>query len=62
MALSDNNLKKSTDNRNSRYVQGGSSEVHSIRIGWWERQIFERQDDDIRFVVGASDSKRPDII
>lgn len=62
MALSDNNLKKSTDNRNSRYVQGGISEIYSIRTGWWERQIFERQDDDIQFVVGASDAKRPDII
>jgi len=63
MALTlDNKTKKSTDNRNSRYVQGGTTELYSNRTGWWERREFERQDDDIRFVVGIGESKRPDII
>lgn len=63
MALTPNNINtKSTDNRNSRYVQGGTTELYSNRTGWWERRVFERQDDDIRFIVGNSEARRPDVI
>ncbi len=63
MALTINNKNvKSTDNRNSRYVQGGTSEIYNNRTGWWERRVFEPQDDDIRFVVTAAEEGRPDVI
>ena len=63
MALTQNeNTSKSTDNRNSRYVQGGETEIYSNRTGWWERRILERRDDDIRYIIDASEAKRPDII
>lgn len=62
MALTNNKLKKSTDNRNSRYVQGGNSDIYSNRMGWWERKPFERRDDDIRFIVSINEAKRPDVI
>jgi len=63
MALTINNKStKSTNNRNGRYVQGGTTEIYNNRTGWWERRKFERQDDDIRFIVGAGEIGRPDAI
>jgi len=63
MALTIDDINtKSTDNRNSRYVQGGETEIYNNRTGWWERRVFERQDDDIRFIVTAAEAKRPDAI
>jgi hypothetical protein len=59
--INDNNTK-STDNRNSRYVQGGTTEIYNNRTGWWERRTFERQDDDIRFIIGTAEARRPDAI
>ncbi len=63
MALVINNkIKKSTDSRNSRYVQGGTADIYSNRIGWWERRILERQDDDIRIIIKSTEGQRPDLI
>lgn len=63
MALVANNkTKKATDNRNSRYVQGGTTDIYSNRLGWWERKTLERQDDDIRIIIRQSEGKRPDLI
>jgi len=56
------NTTNSTDNRNSRYVQGGTSEIYNNRTGWWERRKFERRDDDLVFDVGTSEVGRPDLI
>jgi len=56
------NTTKSTDNRNSRYVQGGTTDIYNNRLGWWERRKFERQDDDIRYIVGSIEVGRPDVI
>jgi len=58
----DNSNKKSTDNRNSRYVQGGTTEIYNNRLGWWEKRVFPRQDDDIRLVVFDIEASRPDLI
>lgn len=63
MAFTTNNkITKSTNNRNSRYVQGGVSEIYNSRTGWWERRKFERQDDDLVYDVGSTDVGRPDLI
>jgi len=61
LTINDKNTK-STDNRNSRYVQGGTTEIYNNRTGWWERRVFERQDDDIRYTVGVAEVGRPDTI
>ena len=53
---------KSTENINSRYVLGGTSEIYNNRTGWWERRKFERSNDDIRFVITNKEEKRPDLI
>lgn len=63
MALTVNeNTTKSTDNRNSRYVQGGTTELYSNRTGWFERRVFEKQDNDIRIIITETEAKRPDLI
>ncbi len=63
MALHINNtFKKSTDNKNSRYVQGGTTDIFTNRLGWWERRVLERQDDDIRVVIRNTEGARPDLI
>jgi hypothetical protein len=63
MAISINTRTNiSTDNRMSRYVQGGLSDKFSNRIGWWERYSFEKREDDLRFVIQTHQEKRPDLI
>lgn len=62
MALTKNNNKNSTDNRNSRYVQGGTTEIYNNRLGWWERRKLTRQSDDILFTITPTEEKRPDMI
>lgn len=51
---------KSTEKRFSRYVQGGDSTVHPDRLGWWEREIFEKKNDDIAFTLLPRHHMRPD--
>ncbi len=63
MALTINNRPiKSTENRNSRLVQGGLTDIYNTRLGWWERQKFERQDDDYIVVLLDQEAGRPDLI
>jgi len=56
------NTTSSVNNRNSRYVQGGETNLLKNRTGWWERKKFVRQDDDIRIVIEQNEGKRPDLI
>lgn len=54
---------KSTDNPSSRYSAGGiTTYIPSGRLGWWERQILKKRNDDIRVVVTARHVNRPDLI
>lgn len=53
-------MANSTDKRNSRYVQGGVTDRYSQRLGWWERNIFEWQDDDVVIEITAEYHQRPD--
>jgi len=63
MAITINNRTKvSTDNRMSRYVQGGLSDKYNNRIGWWERYVFEKREDDLRYTVSTTEEKRADMI
>lgn len=54
--------RRSDQNKNSRYVQGGESESLQNRIGWWERRIFQKGLDDVTIILNARYSKRPDVL
>lgn len=53
---------KSTSNPKSRYVQGGTTDIFKNRLGWWERKIIPRRDDDIRYVVTNKQAGKPWLI
>jgi len=50
----------STDQSNSRYVQGGDTDRLSQRLGWWERKEMLFADDDITFEITPEYHHRPD--
>lgn len=52
--------KKSTDDFNSRYVQGGSTEVYNTRLGWWERRPLRKDPSDIEYTIPMKYDRRPD--
>jgi len=54
--------KNSTDNRNSRQVQGGLIDIYNKRLGWWEKRKLERQDNDFIITVQEYEAGRPDLI
>ena len=62
MAINDTREKNSTEIRNSRYVQGGSTDRYTNRLGWWERIELPQQDDDIRYQIDKRVEGRPDLI
>jgi len=58
----DNVGNNSTESRNSRYVQGGLTDIYKTRLGWWERRILEKQDNDIVTTVLDREVARADLI
>jgi len=44
----------------SRYVQGGKTDVYSNRLGWWERQGIPKAEDDVEIQISAKYSQRPE--
>lgn len=46
----------------SRYVAGGTTEVNSRAIEWWERTILDDNNDDREYVVEVSNVGRLDLI
>lgn len=63
MAFTINDINKnSTDNRSSRMVQGGLTDRYNNRLGWWEKRILERQDNDFILTVQEYEANRPDLI
>lgn len=52
----------STDNRNSRMVQGGLTDIYDNRLGWWEKRKFTKQDDDYVLTVLEHEQGRPDLV
>lgn len=53
---------KSVNNANSRYIQGGVTDVFPNRLGWWERQSIPPALDDIRVQVQPEEDGRPDLM
>lgn len=59
-----NNTNKSNFNsvlnRDSRYVQGGTTNVYSNRLGWWERTTFTYDVSDLYVLITKDYAHRPD--
>ncbi len=51
-----------TDQRLSRYVQGGLSDKFNKRVGWWERFAMPQSNDDIIYIIENSVDKRPHLV
>jgi len=58
----DDKNNNSTENRNSRIVQGGTTDIHNKRLGWWEKRTLNKQDDDIFITIREQENARPDMI
>ena len=55
------NDKSSVLKKNTRYVQGGVTDIFPNSLGWWEEaDIPTHQVDDILFTITAAYDKRPD--
>ena len=52
----------STERRNSRYTQGGVTDIFPDRLGWWERRIIRQRDDDIFHTITSQEAGRADLI
>lgn len=52
----------STNNSKSRYVQGGLTDRHPRRVGWWERREIPKDDSDVTVVITPAEDRRPDLI
>jgi hypothetical protein len=55
-------MASSTNNKRTRYVQGGTTEQFPNRLGWWERKIMPRSNTDIRLVITSDLVGRADAI
>jgi hypothetical protein len=55
-------MKSSVDQPAGRYSIGGDVDRSPNRLGWWERTILAKQNDDILVNVSAKLVGRPDLI
>lgn len=51
--------KNSVLNKDSRYVNGGTTLVFPNRLGFWDRVVFPPSDDDILFTITPQYNLRP---
>jgi hypothetical protein len=52
----------STDVTNSRYVQGGLTDVFTDRLGWWDGYKLTAATDDLTFTLAPKYNTRPDLL
>lgn len=52
----------SVDQKSSRYVQGGLTDVFSNRLGWWERYLIPPATDDFNYTIPPQFDRRPDMV
>lgn len=55
-------MNSSADDKISRYVNGGTTEVSPGRLEWWERRLFPQSASDDIYVVQAVFAGRLDLI
>jgi len=46
----------------SRYVQGGQTDVYPDRVGWWERRPLPKADSDFTIEIQPGEDRRPDLV
>lgn len=51
--------KNSILRRNSRYVQGGTTQRFANRLGYWQRRVFPRHDTDEVFTLDVKYDRKP---
>jgi len=51
-----------TESRNSRYVQGGLTDIYNNRLGWWEKRVLTKDFGNFTFEVLEHEQARPDLI
>lgn len=51
-----------TTDKFSRYTQGGRTNIHPTRLGWWERLPLELDATDIDYTITIQTAGRPDKI
>jgi hypothetical protein len=54
--------KNSTENKNGRYVLGGTTEVSLSFIEWWNRKEMKRHPSDIIYAMEKKYEGRPDLL
>lgn len=57
-----NNNTNALQDRNSRYVAGGTTETANGKIEWWERAVYQRDESDIVYAVENFYENRLDLI
>jgi hypothetical protein len=63
MADLDYTVKDSTYNqKNGRYVRGGTTEVSSRFVEWWERYEIQHDTSDLVYVLESKYVGRPDLL
>lgn len=55
-------MPSSVNNKSSRYVHGGNTEVGQLGLEWWERRIIPTDESDLLFTVDSFHSNRLDLI
>lgn len=55
-------MASSIDSKTSRFAMGGVTEQFPNRLGWWERNIMEFQNDDIIITIDEQLARRPEYI
>lgn len=61
LPLSGNNTN-TVQNKYSRYVGGGNTEIQNNKIEWWERTVFSKDASDSVYVVENNYTNRLDLI
>lgn len=55
-------ITKSTKVRDSRYVQGGTTEIFPKRLGWWDRKVLQKSNADVTITISPKYNLRPDLL
>lgn len=55
-------MAASTDNKSSRYVNGGLTDKYAKRLGWWDRYQFSYDDTDLVITLSTKYDQRPDLV
>ncbi len=55
-------FRRSDQQRNTRYSQGGTVELSGNKIAWWERRVYEKSVNDVSVTISPRYSRRPDLL